>query len=189
MASYPTFKASVATALNSWNALQFAVQQQAGGPQSKEIAQWMVGVTEQYFYDNGCEFVRNAPIHCHAPLLTRWLKHDINDQIIRTDQFMYPLFIHGVFAKDEGPIRGSRSAPLKSADSNFLIPQEIMRHHAEDSECPNLVSQQLTNLRLSEENGTSPAVPEPPRELTEEEEHQLQDEAEGWTVMKKGNKR
>ena len=33
--------------------LQFAVQQQAGGAESAAIAEWMVGVTEQYFYDNG----------------------------------------------------------------------------------------------------------------------------------------
>ncbi|XP_050688046.1 pre-rRNA-processing protein TSR2 homolog [Eriocheir sinensis] len=48
----PTFKKAVEVTLSNWPALQFAVQQQAGGAESAAIAEWMVGVTEQYFYDN-----------------------------------------------------------------------------------------------------------------------------------------
>ena len=38
--------------LKNWTALQLAVSQGAGGPQSKEIAQWMVDAVVQWFNEN-----------------------------------------------------------------------------------------------------------------------------------------
>ncbi|XP_076055320.1 pre-rRNA-processing protein TSR2 homolog [Oratosquilla oratoria] len=52
MTSCPIFKTVVASLLNNWDAIQFAVQHRTGGPQSKEIAEWLIDVTENYFYDN-----------------------------------------------------------------------------------------------------------------------------------------
>merc|ERR1711928_42928 len=42
----------VQTVLNNWTALQLAVQHQMGGPESKAIAEWMVSVIEDFFYEN-----------------------------------------------------------------------------------------------------------------------------------------
>lgn len=46
------FQISVDAILKNWTALQLAVSQGAGGPQSKEIAQWMVDATVQWFNEN-----------------------------------------------------------------------------------------------------------------------------------------
>jgi len=47
-----TFSTAVQAVLNNWTALQLAVQHQTGGPESKAIADWMVTVTEDFFYEN-----------------------------------------------------------------------------------------------------------------------------------------
>ncbi|KAK2721337.1 pre-rRNA-processing protein TSR2 homolog [Artemia franciscana] len=46
------FNGIISNVFNNWTALQLAVENQLGGPQSKEIAEWMVGVTEKFFVDN-----------------------------------------------------------------------------------------------------------------------------------------
>ena len=46
------FKVAIDAIFQNWSALQLAVTQGAGGPQSKEKAEWMVGVTENWFYEN-----------------------------------------------------------------------------------------------------------------------------------------
>ena len=46
------FHTSVDAILKNWTALQLAVSQGAGGPQSKEIAQWMVDAVVQWFNEN-----------------------------------------------------------------------------------------------------------------------------------------
>lgn len=55
---YAAYKVSLFSPLG----LQFAVQQQAGGTESAAIAEWMVGVTEQYFYENGEWLINSASI-------------------------------------------------------------------------------------------------------------------------------
>jgi len=46
------FNEAIASIFKSWSALQLAVQHETGGPQSKEKAEWMVGATETWFYEN-----------------------------------------------------------------------------------------------------------------------------------------
>ena len=46
------FHISCDAILKNWTALQLAVSQGAGGPQSKEIAQWMVDAVVQWFNEN-----------------------------------------------------------------------------------------------------------------------------------------
>jgi len=46
------FKVAIDAIFQNWSALQLAVTQGAGGPQSKEKAEWMVGVMENWFYEN-----------------------------------------------------------------------------------------------------------------------------------------
>jgi len=48
----PYFKTAITAIFKNWSALQLAVAHNAGGPQSKEKADWMEEVTEQWFYDN-----------------------------------------------------------------------------------------------------------------------------------------
>jgi len=46
------FNVAIDAIFKNWTALQLAVNQSAGGPQSKEKAEWMKGVTENWFYEN-----------------------------------------------------------------------------------------------------------------------------------------
>jgi len=46
------FNEAIASIFKSWSALQLAVAHETGGPQSKEKAEWMVGATETWFYEN-----------------------------------------------------------------------------------------------------------------------------------------
>ena len=46
------FHSSVDAILKNWTALQLAVSQGAGGPQSKAIADWMVEAVVQWFSEN-----------------------------------------------------------------------------------------------------------------------------------------
>ena len=46
------FKAAIDAIFKNWEALQMLVKDMAGGPQSREKAEWMVGVLENWFYEN-----------------------------------------------------------------------------------------------------------------------------------------
>ena len=46
------FKVAIDAIFKNWTALQMLVKQGAGGPQSREKAEWMTGVTENWFYEN-----------------------------------------------------------------------------------------------------------------------------------------
>jgi len=48
----PHFYTAIDAIFKNWSGLQLAVANNAGGPQSVEIAQWMVQVTENWFYEN-----------------------------------------------------------------------------------------------------------------------------------------
>eukprot|EP00092_Neocalanus_flemingeri_P020571 GFUD01022286.1.p1 GENE.GFUD01022286.1~~GFUD01022286.1.p1 ORF type:complete len:170 (-),score=50.98 GFUD01022286.1:73-582(-) len=46
------FKHAIDAIFKNWSALQLAIAHQSGGPQSKEKAEWLVGATEAWFYEN-----------------------------------------------------------------------------------------------------------------------------------------
>jgi len=46
------FNQSIDAIFKNWSALQLAVAHQSGGPQTKEKAEWLVGATENWFYEN-----------------------------------------------------------------------------------------------------------------------------------------
>merc|ERR1719383_1147235 len=46
------FKVAIDALFKNWTALQMLVGTGAGGPQSREKAEWMTGVTENWFYEN-----------------------------------------------------------------------------------------------------------------------------------------
>eukprot|EP00090_Calanus_glacialis_P032668 TRINITY_DN54137_c0_g1_i1.p1 TRINITY_DN54137_c0_g1~~TRINITY_DN54137_c0_g1_i1.p1 ORF type:complete len:178 (+),score=54.99 TRINITY_DN54137_c0_g1_i1:36-536(+) len=46
------FSHAIDAIFKNWSALQLAVAHQSGGPQSKEKAEWLVGATESWFYQN-----------------------------------------------------------------------------------------------------------------------------------------
>ena len=50
--SQQNFHTSVQAILKNWTALQLAVSQGSGGPQSKAIAEWMVDAVVQWFSEN-----------------------------------------------------------------------------------------------------------------------------------------
>ena len=47
------FREAVSVVFGEWRALQLAVEQQFGGPDSREKAQWLEAVTVDFLRDNG----------------------------------------------------------------------------------------------------------------------------------------
>ena len=47
------FPEAVATILRTWGALQLAISEEFGGPDSKEKGAWLEEVTCEYFMENG----------------------------------------------------------------------------------------------------------------------------------------
>merc|ERR1711874_181840 len=167
---------------------QFAVQQQAGGPQSKEIAQWMVGVTEQYFYDNDTDAEEIAEYL--ATILDQELNTIVDDESdLQIGEFLCRMYQMCLAGKDSDVKEELMKMP-KPDLSNCRLQDDTTSDREEENECPNLVSEQMKTLQLSDNSSGSSLLtaPEAERELTEEEKQQLQDEADGWTVIKKTNK-
>ena len=52
MSSENPFHSAVEAVFQNWTALQFAISQGAAGPQSADIAKWMVSATVQWFSEN-----------------------------------------------------------------------------------------------------------------------------------------
>lgn len=52
LCSMSYFRASIDAIFKNWPALQLLVTNQAAGPQSAEIAEWMITATEQWFSEN-----------------------------------------------------------------------------------------------------------------------------------------
>ena len=50
--SETTFHSAVEAIFQNWSALQLTVSQGAAGPESKDIAKWMVSATVQWFSEN-----------------------------------------------------------------------------------------------------------------------------------------
>jgi len=48
----PYFRTAITAIFKNWSALQLCVAHQGGGPQSKEKAEWMEEVTENWFHEN-----------------------------------------------------------------------------------------------------------------------------------------
>jgi len=49
---HPHFNTAVDAIFKNWSALQLAVSHGSGGPQSAAKAEWMIEVTENWFYEN-----------------------------------------------------------------------------------------------------------------------------------------
>eukprot|EP00088_Acartia_fossae_P012549 TRINITY_DN16469_c0_g1_i1.p1 TRINITY_DN16469_c0_g1~~TRINITY_DN16469_c0_g1_i1.p1 ORF type:complete len:170 (-),score=47.43 TRINITY_DN16469_c0_g1_i1:44-553(-) len=48
----PYFATAIEAIFRNWSGLQFAVQQGAGGPESKAKESWFISATEAWFYEN-----------------------------------------------------------------------------------------------------------------------------------------
>ena len=70
------FHVSCDAILKNWTALQLAVSQGAGGPQGREIAQWMVDAVVQWFNEN-----ENLEAHEVADFLEQIVAQEFNLQI------------------------------------------------------------------------------------------------------------
>ncbi|XP_066989029.1 pre-rRNA-processing protein TSR2 homolog [Macrobrachium rosenbergii] len=176
---YPAFRTGVEALLKNWNALQFAVQQQTGGPQSKEIADWMVGVVEQFFYEN--EDLDGEEV---GDFLSTLMDQELNTEICdqSEDEIGHHLCQFFKLCSD-----GNSNQVLEEISKIPSVSIGSCSVQEESSEmCGEVssVAEDVSGLQLNEEG-----CEEPPRELTELEKQQLQDEADGWTVIRKGNKK
>ncbi|XP_063848270.1 pre-rRNA-processing protein TSR2 homolog isoform X2 [Scylla paramamosain] len=180
----PTFKKAVQATLSNWPALQFAVQQQAGGPQSSAIAEWMVGVTEQYFYDNEWPLWLFSPTEDLeaeevADYLATIMDQELNTMVedesdLEVGQCLCRFYRLCMEGSDAQVLDDLSKIPTGSKLS-FRV-QDLCEEEEESDKPPQLVDR-LGALQLAE----APPRPEPEPRTAE----QLRDEAEGWTMVQR----
>lgn len=185
---YPLFKTAVGTILTNWNPLQFAVHQQAGGKESAAIADWMVGIIEQYFHEN--EDLEPEEV---ADYLATIMDQELNtliedDSDIAVGKCLCHLYQLCEAGKDAQVMEELSKMP-KYDLSACRIQENLSEENEDDS--PQLVAAHMSGLHLSEkDNPTSNSIKiQPSSALTEQEKLQHQDEEDGWTVVRKGNKK
>ncbi|KAK8403554.1 hypothetical protein O3P69_000541 [Scylla paramamosain] len=170
----PTFKKAVQATLSNWPALQFAVQQQAGGPQSSAIAEWMVGVTEQYFYDNE-DLEAEEVADYLATIMDQELNTMVEDESdLEVGQCLCRFYRLCMEGSDAQVLDDLSKIPTGSKLS-FRV-QDLCEEEEESDKPPQLVDR-LGALQLAE----APPRPEPEPRTAE----QLRDEAEGWTMVQR----
>ncbi|XP_045591838.1 pre-rRNA-processing protein TSR2 homolog [Procambarus clarkii] len=184
----PTFKKAVGVALGSWNPLQFAVQQEAGGKESAAIAEWMVGIIEQYFYDN--EDLEPEEVADYlATIMDQELNTLVDDEsdveIGKCLCHLYQLCVAGNDAQVMDEL-----SKMPKCDLSLCRIQEQPDVENEDN-APLLVAAHMSGLQLNEGDKLSANTcnGQTPKELTDLERQHLEDEKDGWTVIRKGNKR
>ncbi|XP_045112086.1 pre-rRNA-processing protein TSR2 homolog isoform X2 [Portunus trituberculatus] len=169
----PTFKKAVQITLSNWPALQFAVQQQAGGPQSAAIAEWMVGVTEQYFYDNE-DLEAEEVADYLATIMDQELNTMVEDESdVEVGQCLCRFYRLCVEGSDAQVLDDLSKIPVGMP--SFRV-QDLCEEEEESDKPPQLVDR-LGALQLAE----APPRPEPEPRTAE----QLRDEAEGWTMVQR----
>ncbi|XP_068208591.1 pre-rRNA-processing protein TSR2 homolog [Palaemon carinicauda] len=175
---YPAFRTAVEALLKNWNALQFAVQQQTGGPQSKEIANWMVGAVEQYFYEN--EDLDGEEV---GDFLVTLMDQELNTEVCDQSEDEIGQHLCQFFKLCSDGNSNQVLEEISRIPSVSLGSFNIQEESAEVCGDVSGMEADVSGLQLNDGN-----CEEPERELTELEKQQLQDEAEGWTVIRKGNK-
>ncbi|KAG7172665.1 pre-rRNA-processing protein TSR2 homolog [Homarus americanus] len=185
---YTSFKKAVAIVLGNWNPLQFAVQQQAGGKESAAIAEWMVGIVEQYFYENDDlepEEVGDYLATIMDQELNTLVEDDSDVEVGKCLCHLYQLCVAG---KDAQVMEELSKMP--KCDLSLCSIREEPDGESED-DTPQLVAAHMSELQLNDtDNPTANSLSsQPPREITELEKQQHQDEGDGWTVIRKGNKK
>ncbi|KAF2350441.1 Pre-rRNA-processing protein TSR2 [Trinorchestia longiramus] len=175
--SPPTFEQTIRAAFRGWDALQFAVDQHAGGLKSREIAEWMVGATEQYFKENqDLQADEVADVLCD--IMEEELHVDVCDGSDKTiGEFLCKMY--NLIQRKEFDAVHSEMSKLPSYNpSLFTIQTE-----ADPADVGLSVVSSIVNNREGE--SSSDDSDEEPKELTEQEKM----EAEGWTYVKKGGRR
>ncbi|XP_053643592.1 pre-rRNA-processing protein TSR2 homolog [Cherax quadricarinatus] len=185
----PTFKKAVRVALGSWNPLQFAVQQQAGGKQSAEIAEWMIGIIEQYFCEN--EDLEPEDV---ADYLATIMDQELNilvedDSDMEIGSCLCHLYQLCVAGKDAQVM--DELSLMPKCDLSLCRVQEQPEGGESEDNAPQLVAAHLSGMQLHDTSNAADnsCTSEPLRELTELEQQQLHDEEDGWTVIRRGNKK
>ncbi|KAG0720758.1 Pre-rRNA-processing protein TSR2 [Chionoecetes opilio] len=170
----PTFRKAVEVTLSNWPALQFAVQERAGGAESGAIAEWMVGVTEQYFYDNEdleAEEVGDYLATIMDQELNTMVEDESDEQIGRCLCDYYRLCVAGRDAQVLEELAKIPTGPKVPCRVQDLTEEG---EEQSDSQPPQLV-ERLGDLQLAEAPPTAAPAPR-----TAE---QLREEAEGWTMV------
>ncbi|KAK3883588.1 hypothetical protein Pcinc_012091 [Petrolisthes cinctipes] len=206
-----TFNIAIKAIFNNWPALQFAVGQQAGGKESAAIAEWMVGVVEQYFKDNDdlepeevAEFLAtvmdtelNTLVEDGSDLETgqslcnmyRMIEEGIThkameeamNHIPKCDLSLFKEKVIDVEMTDEAANSTNGLQVNNTSEARLRLDAgEMTQEPMDDNQ---RVTAGIQGLQL---NGSDNKEREP----TELEKRQLQDAAEGWSVVtKKGRKK
>ncbi|KAK7063282.1 rRNA accumulation-related protein [Halocaridina rubra] len=184
---YPVFKDAVASSLSNWNALQFAVQQETGGPESKTIADWMVGVVEQFFYEND-DLDPDEVADFLSTVMDQELNTHVEDQSDCELGQLLCRFFKLCASGQESQVLDEISKMPKITLGSCNIQEDSCK---ENDSAAYSVEAGFSSLHLNGESSNTyeSMHEEPARELTDLEKQQQQDEADGWTVIRKGNRK
>ncbi|XP_042865934.1 pre-rRNA-processing protein TSR2 homolog isoform X2 [Penaeus japonicus] len=178
------FGTAVELTLKNWNPLQFAVSQQMGGHDSIEKRDWFPTVVEDFFYKNEDLDPDEVADFISTIMDTEFntlVEDDSDLEVATTLCRFYRMSEAGEKDKIQEELE---KMPKYNLDSCMIQDTE---NETED-DAHEMVTDQLTELQLHENGGDSGSS-QCERELTELEKQQAQDEADGWTVQRKGRKR
>ncbi|XP_042865933.1 pre-rRNA-processing protein TSR2 homolog isoform X1 [Penaeus japonicus] len=163
---------------------KFAVSQQMGGHDSIEKRDWFPTVVEDFFYKNEDLDPDEVADFISTIMDTEFntlVEDDSDLEVATTLCRFYRMSEAGEKDKIQEELE---KMPKYNLDSCMIQDTE---NETED-DAHEMVTDQLTELQLHENGGDSGSS-QCERELTELEKQQAQDEADGWTVQRKGRKR
>ncbi|KAK8765383.1 hypothetical protein V5799_031991 [Amblyomma americanum] len=172
------FRVSVKTLIGDWHGLQVAIENGMGGPQAREKEQWLVGVLEQYFAENGTLHPDEV-----ADLIAEIIDNEF-DTIIEDGSLGQ---ISALLCKHYQMCKEGKGNEVLQSLSQRLPPTRTLRvpiageYDSDDeaemqSHINTEVSSQLGDLQL---NGPGPSQQQSRRQEPDED---------GWTVVRHGRR-
>ncbi|XP_063608312.1 pre-rRNA-processing protein TSR2 homolog [Penaeus indicus] len=180
------FGKAVEVTLKNWNPLQFAVSQQMGGHDSIAKRDWFPSVVEDFFYKN--EDLDPDEV---ADFIATIMDSEFNTLVEDDSDLEVATVLCRFYRLNEAGEKEKIQEELEKMPKYNLdscVVQDTENETEDDAH--EMVTEQLTELQLHENGGNiGDDSGQGERELTELEKQQLQDEADGWTVQRKGRKR
>nr|XP_027219228.1 pre-rRNA-processing protein TSR2 homolog [Penaeus vannamei] len=180
------FGKAVEVTLKNWNPLQFAVSQQMGGRDSIAKRDWFPSVVEDFFYKN--EDLDPDEV---ADFIATIMDSEFNTLVEDDSDLEVATVLCRFYRLSEAGEKDKIQEELEKMPKYNLdscVVQDTENETEDDTH--EMMTDQLTELQLHENGGDCGGDNgQGERELTELEKQQLQDEADGWTVQRKGRKR
>ncbi|XP_018026335.1 pre-rRNA-processing protein TSR2 homolog [Hyalella azteca] len=173
----PTFEEAIRAAFRGWDALQFAVDQHAGGLKSRQIAEWMIGATEQYFAEN--EDLEPDEV---ADVLTDIMEEELHVEVCDgSDKFIgeYLCRVHRLLLKKNYDAVRSEMSKLPSYNPALFT----MQSEPDEADVSlSVVNSVVNHGEEASEESDSTEDEETPKKVAEKP--QVDDD--GWTHVRRG---